>query len=72
MCSEISVVEQILNTACKKQHVVYTKIRTCKHPADLFAMEVGWYKYCYCNYLPLPRNSTTSADRPSNNISHEK
>ncbi|KAL3268808.1 hypothetical protein HHI36_007904 [Cryptolaemus montrouzieri] len=39
LCSEISAAEQILKTARKKQDDVFTKISTCVHPVDLFAME---------------------------------
>lgn len=68
MCSEISAAKQILNTARNKQDDVYTKISTCEHPADLFAMEVKYHKHCYRDYLWLPRNSTTPAGRLSNKI----
>ena len=70
LCSEMSAAEQIFNTARKKQDHVFTKIDTCEHPADLFAMEVKYHKHCYRDYLRLPRNSETPG-RPQNKIPHD-
>lgn len=55
----------------EKYNDVYTQICTCEHPADLFAMEMKYHKHCSHDYFRLQRNSTTSADRPSNKIPHE-
>lgn len=63
--------EQILNTGPSKENNVFTQSSTCQWLENVFPMKMRYHKHCYRDYLRLPRNSTNSASRLTNQISKE-